>query len=391
MSTANTTAQKKVLVISPIATHPANAGNRIRIFQMLEIIRRLGHVVHFAYLPQSTQEAAGVTAMRRYWKDRFHTAVNAKCHGKTPAFRKEGAQIRKLDDWYDHAFDGFLSGLSTSLRPDVVLVEYALYSKVFEFFGRRTLKVIDTHDILANRRQRLERYGIKYPDPVPSLSLEEEKQALNRADAIIAIQDHERDYFSRLTDKKVLTVGHYVEQAHPSLRRGNRDVLLFVGSRSRIGKHNIEFFLERIFPLIRKRLPRARLLIAGRICELMKNDTVACEKLGYVENLKKIFQTSGVFIKADVFATGLSIKTITALGYACPVVTTSMGARGLEDGINDAFWVADTPVLFAEKTIELLTNSSAARRLSARAFKYIRDYNRRVVQGVSDLFAEKAV
>ena len=40
---------KKILVISPTPTHPQNAGNRIRIYNLVSNLKELGHDVHFLY------------------------------------------------------------------------------------------------------------------------------------------------------------------------------------------------------------------------------------------------------------------------------------------------------------------------------------------------------
>ena len=40
---------KKVLVISPIPSHPQNSGNRSRIYNLLKNFRNLGCKIHFVY------------------------------------------------------------------------------------------------------------------------------------------------------------------------------------------------------------------------------------------------------------------------------------------------------------------------------------------------------
>ena len=44
--------KKQILVISPTPSHPRNAGNRERIYQLLPHIQKLDHEVHFLYITQ---------------------------------------------------------------------------------------------------------------------------------------------------------------------------------------------------------------------------------------------------------------------------------------------------------------------------------------------------
>jgi glycosyltransferase involved in cell wall biosynthesis len=62
----------KILVVSPTPTHPQNAGNRARIFNLLRNLKKLGHEVHLFYLDREhSQSHVGATpdveAMRQCW------------------------------------------------------------------------------------------------------------------------------------------------------------------------------------------------------------------------------------------------------------------------------------------------------------------------------------
>ncbi|MBR9704033.1 hypothetical protein GOV12_01370, partial [Candidatus Pacearchaeota archaeon] len=41
--------RKKILVISPTPTHPQNAGNRARVYDLLRNIKNLGYEIHLVY------------------------------------------------------------------------------------------------------------------------------------------------------------------------------------------------------------------------------------------------------------------------------------------------------------------------------------------------------
>ena len=60
----------KILFISPTATHPQNAGNRTRIFKMVELFKELGHDVSFVYSNQ--EKHFDIKGMQNYGSDRLH-------------------------------------------------------------------------------------------------------------------------------------------------------------------------------------------------------------------------------------------------------------------------------------------------------------------------------
>ena len=59
---------RRILMISPVPTHPADAGNRARVLSLSTILREIGHDVYFMHVEQ---EAGDAQAMRTNWGDRY--------------------------------------------------------------------------------------------------------------------------------------------------------------------------------------------------------------------------------------------------------------------------------------------------------------------------------
>ena len=85
-------------------------------------------------------------------------------------------------------------------------------------------------------------------------SLEKRLKGLNRADIIIAIQDKEKNFFSTLTTKKVITVGHNVIVKKLDKKKDSQKIILFIGSENSINKNAINNFLTHIFPIVKNLL-----------------------------------------------------------------------------------------------------------------------------------------
>jgi glycosyltransferase involved in cell wall biosynthesis len=277
-----------------------------------------------------------------------------------------------VDYRYDKSLDDFLAVLSRKTRFDVVIVEYVFWSKALECFDGSVLKIIDTHDVFANRhlmylQNREKYYGY-------STSEKEEAKGLRRADVIIAIQQREKDYFSKITQKKTITVGHIGPLERLAHKTSPGKTILFVGSRAGHNIHGIRHFIGEVFPRIRGTIPDLQLVVVGEVCRSI-NNCDGCIKLGEVEDLKPIYEKADVVINPSHFGTGLSIKTIEALGYSKPVVTTSIGSKGLMDWVNKAFLVADAPEDFSRSVLKVLGDDTLADRLSKNAYEFAKGWN----------------
>jgi glycosyltransferase involved in cell wall biosynthesis len=379
--------KKRVLMISPIPTHPQNAGNRSRIYRLLCTLRDMGHEVHFLYV---NTEEADQEGMKECWGDHFYLApyrfpprsLSMYMKRMKFIFERGFRDMKPLDFRYDESLDDFLAVLSRRIQFNVVIVEYVYWSRVLNCFDSSVLKVIDTHDVLVRRHlmylnKKEKYYGF-------STSEKEEAKGLSRADVIIAIQEQEREYFSKITRKKTITVGHIGPLEKLPHKTSPEKTILFVGSRAGHNVHGIKHFITEVLPRIRNTIPDVQLVLVGDVCRSI-DDCKGCLRFGEVADLRPIYEKADVVINPRHFGTGLSIKTIEPMGYSKPVVTTSMGSIGLEDGANKAFLLADDPVDFAQSVVKVLTDDQLAGRLSASAYEFVQKWNEASVKELASV------
>jgi glycosyltransferase involved in cell wall biosynthesis len=257
---------------------------------------------------------------------------------------------------------------------DVVISEYVFCSKALTHFDSG-IKVIDTHDVFTDRAKKLLASNIKSYDW--SLRRIEEVRGLLRADVVIAIQKHEAAFFDELTggSRRILTVGHTVElrplpPAEPAAHN-----LLFVGTGNGPNVAGINHFISKVLPLVRERIPTARLLVAGFICEKLEAGIPGVELLGVVRNLDDAYTAANIVINPLLAGTGLKTKTVEALGHAKPLVTTTCGAEGIEEVAGHAFLLADDPAEMAGHICRLLEDPDAAAALAARGHLFATAFN----------------
>jgi glycosyltransferase involved in cell wall biosynthesis len=201
----------------------------------------------------------------------------------------------------------------------------------------------------------------------------EEIRALNRADAVIAIQEEEAEYLRRHLSAEVFCVGH-VSSSDPSpLADPGGTRLLFVGSANPINVQGLEWFVNSVLPEIRKRVPECELAIAGP-AGLEHSWPSGVSVLGSVESLDGAYAQAALVVNPVMFGTGLAVKTIEALAYGKPVVATAAGLRGLGSRFAGAVSLARDAQSFAIQVIELLKDQTARTILSRNAVAAMHDW-----------------
>jgi glycosyltransferase involved in cell wall biosynthesis len=382
---------KRILLISPVRSHPSTTGASTRIGQMAESLRGMGHDVHFLDLRQSLWGSE--PEMRRYWADRYHVF-----RGLTPASCISRAR-RKLvritaktlhwnmpvDSYFDRVSGQYVRSRLVGLAFDVVIVSYVFYSKILDSFPDTVLKVIDTHDVFSERYRLYKDRGLRAE--FFSTTRSEEGKALDRADVVLAIQDWDAGHFRSLTERPVAVVGHLASPtgnlAPPTAAAGSG--ILFVGGPMAINSHGVTWLIREVLPRVRSRVPGAELWLAGGICGQFRRHAPGVRPLGFVEPLADLYQRAAVVTNPQQFGTGLAIKCIEALMHGRPLVTTVPGARGLEEGDGLAFFTARSAEEFADLVVLLLQDREKAVTLGQEAAAFASRYHQKHLQALADV------
>jgi glycosyltransferase involved in cell wall biosynthesis len=136
-------------------------------------------------------------------------------------------------------------------------------------------------------------------------------------------------------------------------------VLLFMGGMDWYPNRDaVEYFARAILPLVRAEFPLARFLVAGRnpptefVKELSTSRGV--EFTGTVPDMRPYLSASTVVVVPLRLGSGTRIKILEAGAAGRPVVSTSVGAEGLELKAEEEIALADDPTAFANSVISLL-------------------------------------
>jgi len=136
-----------------------------------------------------------------------------------------------------------------------------------------------------------------------------------------------------------------------------------------------ERLIRRIWPLIRDQVPSARLLIADAHDEHLPSYSAGVpgvEFLGFVDDIPNLYAQTRLVCAPITVGSGTRLKLLEAAAYARPMVSTRVGAEGLEFGDGREIILREDNVSLAKACIDLLRNETLCDALGTAAYTMAR-------------------
>lgn len=139
--------------------------------------------------------------------------------------------------------------------------------------------------------------------------------------------------------------------------------LVFLGTLSWLPNlDGLKWFIEDIFDRIRQEIPEVKLYIAGKDpneqAKAFHNGRNIFV-LGYVEDEREYIAQGNVFIVPLRIGGGMRIKILNAMSMGRSIVSTAIGAEGIDLENRRDIIIADKEGEFAKEIVNLLKNKSA--------------------------------
>ncbi len=201
-----------------------------------------------------------------------------------------------------------------------------------------------------------------------------ETRALSRFQHVIAVSDHDRDAMLTLSPGRPITVvptGVDTEQYQvaPSVA-GRPPVVVFTGSMD--WEPNIdamEYFCRDVWPAVLAVFPDARFQIVGRNPHprVQRLASSSVEVTGTVASVADYLRQATVVIVPLRIGGGTRLKIFEAMAMAKAMVSTSIGAEGLDVTNGRDLVIADDAPAFASSILQLLRDPELRRSYERNA------------------------
>lgn len=350
----------EVLYFAPRCCWPPNAGAKLRNYHLARELSRLARVTYLSFADGDARQMNGefesITVPR---EPEYTLAKLARgAVGRTPL---------PVLNYTSRAMKEALSRLLSERRFDAVQVEgvhLSAYVPALAGAHDRPLLICDWHNIES---ELMLRYSLHAPDPARKLYARLtarklsrlERRMLNQFDAHITVSQRDRNKLIEIEPRaRVFVIENGVdarrfsdeelERAHAALARGPaaRNRLVFVGSMDYHA--NIDgaiYFARRIWPHVRRMRPDLAFTIVGRrpapeVAALASMPGV--EVTGTVEDVRPYYREAVAAVVPLRVGGGSRLKILEAMASGVPVISTRLGAEGLDIRDGEHFLLADS-------------------------------------------------
>lgn len=336
----------KILFITESFPYPLDSGGKIVSHQMLTMLSAKHDITLVALTDKNPSEktlraitSLGITAnivvskKRSPWYKPSKTELlNALLHGKPPA----------IYSFYEEVFADKVSSLLKEKHFDVIHIEHLSMAQYFPkiktttwVFQEQNIEHKLYRDFYRSSRLFSKEQLLHFCNYL-FLSWYE-RTIVKRVDQIIVLSRQDKSELTSIgvSPNKVLVVPLYVKAVnnHSNRKKRNKS-LLFIGNLW--WKPNLDaitWFLKDIFPLIQRRDSSITLTIIGEGTTLLNSFVPSHSSIKLVEkphDISPCLRRASIFIMPFRIGQGVRIKALTAFSFGLPVVSTSVGMRGLK-------------------------------------------------------------
>jgi glycosyltransferase involved in cell wall biosynthesis len=222
-----------------------------------------------------------------------------------------------------------------------------------------------------------------------------ELKILSDLDAIVTITDFDKTVFEKLAYKKPVytcITGVDVESYRKKVSdvKKPKTIFHFASMDWMPNIEAVDWFLNNCWKNILRQVPDAKFVMAGRnmpprLAKLNQPNVLVVES---VKDSKAFYNEHEIMLVPLLSGSGLRIKIIEGLAYGKAIVSTSVGAEGINYTNGKNILIADTPADFTRAVVELLKDNTKRQTLEQGALNLAeREFdNGKVVAGLVNFY-----
>jgi len=361
---------------------PGDSGGDIRSFNILRQLVKHNEVIFFSYY-DGTQDKAYETELRRQLPGAICVCTGER---RKSRLAQGWDYLLRIPEAAPYAVSRFASaavreGLQNCLsqkNPDVVICDF-LDAAINLPDCLEVPSVLFQHNVESEIWRR---HATNGANPARKMlyrrefakMLRYEQAAVRRFDHVIAVSEHDKNLMGAWVEPErvsVVPTGVDTERFCPGPEAGSeKPLVVFVGAMDwEPNVDAVKYFCTEVWPHILAEVPEARFRIVGRnpgrrVTALADSSV---EVTGSVTSVVGHLREAAVVVVPLRIGSGTRLKIYEAMAVGKAVVSTSVGAEGLDVHRGEDVILADSETAFAESVVALLKHSDARLRLGEAA------------------------
>ena len=375
----------KILLLTPDLPYPSESGAGLRNMGIIRGLRAAGHGVTLLSFHEGQTELSSsplaelceavhtVALPARARADRLITLLTSS---------RADLESRLASADYGRALRGLLqtgsfdivqfSGIELGGYRDAILAEKGRAKVIYDALNaeaelQRVIARVDAGQIRrlpaalysAIQTRRLRRF---------------EASVCGQVNAVIAVSGEDRDLLQRYRGAPIIVMPNGIaadDYRPPPDNQRSKQQLVFSGKMDyRPNVDAAEWLCRAVLPRVWEAESAVRLSIVGRNPHPRLSVVAEDERVrltGWVESVLPFLHEAALFVVPLRMGSGTRLKILQAMAAGCAVLTTSIGAAGLNAEVRAALEIADDADDFARATVALLQDDARRRTLGAQA------------------------
>lgn len=370
----------KVLHILPYIPLPANFGGALRNWHILKHLYNRHDVTVAGFSEMGDLQLLQEKLPGLQNRQHFINRKKAHYHRLFQAF----SLFTNHSYWYNwtqsEEMEIILNRLLSEEDYDFVISEFSAMGH----FNLKTdaVRIVDAHNVEYENFRRMSSVGWSplrkaFYKREYEKCIVEEIQILKNQDAIFSTSEVD----AAIIKKDVPDVPHFVipngvdtTYFRPKEQAPSPYTLVFTGSMGYIpNSDGMVYFLEEIFPIIKKKIPQAVIYVVGNnppeILHKYRSDSVIIT--GFVEDVRPYIEKASVYVVPLRMGSGTRLKVLEAQAMKIPIVSTAIGCEGIEVEDGRHLLIRDEPEAFAEAAIRLMEDRAMREQLVEEGYEQV--------------------
>ncbi len=289
-----------------------------------------------------------------------------------------------VDRFISKDFERKLTAILQKETFDIIQIEMLYmspYLKIIRKFSNAKV-VLRAHNIehLIWKRVAIEEKNITkklYLRHLATTLENYEKGILNQYDGIVPITKKDARFFSDKTDVPVEAVSFGINfNKIPYQTETRAELALFhIGSMNWIPNiEGIKWFLNEVWPEVVNSFPKLKLYLAGRETPewLKKSEIINVKIVGEVPDAFEFMASKTILIAPLFSGSGIRIKIIESMAMGKAVISTTVGAEGINYTDGEDILIANTKKEFLKAIKKLYNNPGVTATMGQRAHQLVK-------------------
>ncbi len=370
----------RILFLTQVLPLPLDAGPKIRAYYVLRHLAEAGHEISLLSFIREDDPPAAIESLKRLCRTVETVPMARSLPGELWSGVRSLLSNRSFLIVRDQRSEmrQKVEALCQSRSFDAVHSDQ-LWMASYAMQACKLPRVLDQHNAVFQIPRRLAA-SEKNPLKRSILKLEAEKLAryevetcasfnqvvwVSNAD-LVALRAARSTSAGPLLDGPVIPICIDPSAAAACRSESGRFRVTFLG-----GMHwppnaeGVQWFMRHVWPQVSNAAPDSVLTLIGkkppRLPAVVPGNV---ELVGFAPDIRQFLEETAVFIVPLLSGGGMRVKILDAWSWRLPVVSTTIGAEGLETSHGENILLADTADAFAQSVIRVLHDRFLSNRLS---------------------------